>query len=199
MKKLEDINSPLYEYIGNEDCIPGNDLRVKRRIIRTFLNLVVRLTSQSDITPTIFQFTFRNLINRINQSRTSSGTEQFYNLPVVQICARGISRLSVDSKILSVKDLWPVANRAMIEIISAFYRGSGIASKICKISGENVHGYAFTGVCVVERRSNRTILSNFGLTGQFFKNDRLNTTLKTLRLQFFKLFRAFFGPLKKSV
>ena len=125
--KLDDINCPLYEYISNTSNIPGGDSRVKRTIIRSFLNLVIRLVKVEEVTMTIFQFTVTNLLNRINQSRSGDGSDHFYNLPVIQICVRAFSRLSVDrtGKFRNLADLWSPINRGLIEIVTAFYRGSG--------------------------------------------------------------------------
>ena len=68
--------------------------------------------------------TISNLLTRINQHRDG---EHFYNLPIVQICTRSISRLSVHPRIHDIfknTSMTPL-NRGLIEIITAFYRGSG--------------------------------------------------------------------------
>ena len=103
----------------------------------------------------------RNLINRINQSRSSSGTEQFYNLPVVQICARAISRLSVDQRISDIKDLWSIGNQAMIEIITAFYRGSGGSTQ--SFMGKSVINnaiFALSNFCNAQSQSSELEIEN---------------------------------------
>ena len=128
VSKLDEINCPLYEYISNAANIPGGDTRVKRTIIRAFLNLVIRLVKIDHVTMTIFQFTISNLLNRINQSKNSgNGNDHFYNLPVIQICVRAFSRLSVDptGKFKNLSEYWTLLNRGLIEIVTAFYRGSG--------------------------------------------------------------------------
>ena len=123
LSKLDDVNCPLYEYIGQGSNNSGGG-RVKRTIIRAFLNLVVKLVAAGDSTATIFRFTVSNLLNRVNQSR-GGGSEHFYNLPVVQICARALSRLTAHDQMAQLSEMTPQVNKTLIEIVTAFYRGSG--------------------------------------------------------------------------